>query len=374
MITREFAEQVKANVERIAGCNADIKYVWKNNGLKMTGITLVEDESKASPTVYLELMSPGSASETAEEVVRTIRQYKESSAEGFADNVGQIVKDKERLLERVLPRLVNYEWNKDFLQTAPHRKFLDLAITYVVELQDEGTTATAKALNAHDNVTTEAANTRSTAAIKATKEKGPTTANTANTQSTITEKAANEDAPTAAKLVNGQSGAANESWAANGQSIATTKVMNGWLETSGATEEELYGAAMRNVKERGFTALPLGDVLRMIEAERKIMEQITPADVRIIVLSNEDCLFGANVMCVPEIIETVAEAEGADLIILPSSLHEVLAIPMDGMFNVSDLRLMVMEVNGHSVPLEDKLSDNVYIFDRQKKSVRIAEM
>ena len=48
---------------------------------------------------------------------------------------------------------------------------------------------------------------------------------------------------------------------------------------------------------------------------------------------------------------------------LPSSVHEVLAIPADPSLKVTDLQQLVMEANLLHVPMDERLSDNVYYYD-----------
>ena len=61
----------------------------------------------------------------------------------------------------------------------------------------------------------------------------------------------------------------------------------------------------------------------------------------------------------------------SDLYILPSSRHEILALPTD-MGTPERLRMMVGEVNETEVRAEDLLCDNVYIFSRKTRSVTVA--
>ena len=62
---------------------------------------------------------------------------------------------------------------------------------------------------------------------------------------------------------------------------------------------------------------------------------------------------------------------GSDLYILPSTIHELLAVPSD-IGDPQELRMMVAAVNENDVPKEELLSDNVYYYDRTTGKVRIA--
>lgn len=78
------------------------------------------------------------------------------------------------------------------------------------------------------------------------------------------------------------------------------------------------------------------------------------------VLSNVQKVNGASALLDKEIMNTVIERVGNDFYILPSSLHEVLIVPADAGMDVSDLEVMVQEVNATQVSIEDKLSDHVF--------------
>ena len=59
------------------------------------------------------------------------------------------------------------------------------------------------------------------------------------------------------------------------------------------------------------------------------------------------------------------------VVVLPSSIHEVLILPDNGFFEVPALNEMVKEVNETQVPDEDILSDHVYYYDRKERRLRL---
>ena len=62
----------------------------------------------------------------------------------------------------------------------------------------------------------------------------------------------------------------------------------------------------------------------------------------------------------------------SDLIILPSSIHEVLLLPYEANLSFQELTDMVSHINRAEVPVEDRLSDQVYLYSRNLDSVVIA--
>lgn len=87
------------------------------------------------------------------------------------------------------------------------------------------------------------------------------------------------------------------------------------------------------------------------------------------VLTNRRGIYGASCMLYRDIIKDFADQEGADVIILPSSIHEVLLFPDHLMFDHAFLCRTVQEINQEDVPKEDVLSDRIYIFSRETGTI-----
>lgn len=71
---------------------------------------------------------------------------------------------------------------------------------------------------------------------------------------------------------------------------------------------------------------------------------------------------GAAVLLREDALKAVFEKLG-EFYILPSSIHEVLLLPVDDGVSASDLRGMVKEINATKVRPAEQLSDNVYKYD-----------
>lgn len=61
-----------------------------------------------------------------------------------------------------------------------------------------------------------------------------------------------------------------------------------------------------------------------------------------------------------------------DLVILPSSIHEVLLIPYEDHICFEELTDTVSHINRAEVPVEDRLSDQVYLYSRSLDAVTLA--
>ena len=72
----------------------------------------------------------------------------------------------------------------------------------------------------------------------------------------------------------------------------------------------------------------------------------------------------------PELHE-LAESLESDLYILPSSVHEVIAVSSD-MGSPEMLAQMVVEVNMQEVSLDERLSNQVYHYDKDLRKLTLA--
>jgi len=89
------------------------------------------------------------------------------------------------------------------------------------------------------------------------------------------------------------------------------------------------------------------------------------------VLSNQVGLNGAGCILYPDALKNFANSLGRDLIILPSSIHEVLITPDNAEMSYENFAEMVTSINQNEVPPEDQLSNQVYLYQRADERLRI---
>lgn len=87
------------------------------------------------------------------------------------------------------------------------------------------------------------------------------------------------------------------------------------------------------------------------------------------ILTNERGLFGAACMLYEDAVADFADRMESDVIILPSSIHEVLLLPDRKSFDYDSLCEIVKSVNSTAVSREDFLSDSLYLYSRSRKTV-----
>lgn len=127
-------------------------------------------------------------------------------------------------------------------------------------------------------------------------------------------------------------------------------VTNQILEKARLRVKELEVAAVRNTEKAGF-----------------LTERILPG---LYVLTNKEKVYGANIFLFPAEIASLAEKLQSDLFIIPSSVHELLAVRTDGL-EPEKVKKMIRDMNSTQIDPEEILSYSLYRFDRQSKTIRI---
>ena len=170
---------------------------------------------------------------------------------------------------------------------------------------------------------------------------------------------------------------------AGSDGVYTNLINNELTEKEGVTEEELFKAANENTKNLfPVTVKNMNEVISEIifgdselsgemEEEFKEVMMETQDERSMYVITNESKLYGAASILYEEPLHELAEKFGSDLYILPSSVHEVIAVSAD-MGSPDDLAEMVYEINMEQVDIDDRLSNQVYCYDKDLRTLRLA--
>ena len=152
--------------------------------------------------------------------------------------------------------------------------------------------------------------------------------------------------------------------------IASAPVTDDLLRHYGVTAEQLHEDAIAN-SQRMLPA-QLDSMQNMLfgmmtpEASDTLRDEPYPGST-MLVLTNNVQLNGAAALFYPGVMDQAAERLGGDFIVLPSSTHEVIMIPADGMTDFRSLEKMVKDINRSQVAPEERLSDHVYHYDAQER-------
>lgn len=144
----------------------------------------------------------------------------------------------------------------------------------------------------------------------------------------------------------------------DGDEHASLVVGDGLLKAWGVSQEELHEIAIENCKR---TRPELLESLNVMVG----FPDFGPTTV---VITNTKCMYGAACLFYPGVIERLAKTFNGDFVVLPSSVHEVIAVPAE---NVDDLIDMVRQINQAEVSPSDRLSDNVYRYYSNENKLKM---
>lgn len=159
------------------------------------------------------------------------------------------------------------------------------------------------------------------------------------------------------------------------------------LEAFGVSEGQVHKAALFNLRVKNtYTFAPMHELLASMqtealgeEAQREAIEaaRASRAMTPIFVLSNSDGVCGAAEILDEELMRNIAKDLGR-YAVLPSSIHEVIVVPLESTDVKDDLQKsaldeMIQSVNATNLaPWPDEiLSDHCYVFDTRKRRLTI---
>lgn len=275
----------------------------KNNGLALHGVCIHKKGDSISPVVYLEeFIQHNVIGELNPENLADIF-LKKCHQEEIPQTVVAGLKDFGMVKERVRIKLVNHAANLRELVNSPHRKFLDLAIAYYLDLDI---------------------------------------------------------------AISGQH--------------ASVAITNELMEIWGVSEDELYRLGMAKLLEKGACCITgMLDVLKEIaQEEQSMISEEAVAEFEkdqngpdLYVAANQKRHLGANCLLNVSLLQELADRKGCNLIIFPSSIHELVILPQkDGNENCMGTE-DVQAINTAQVAREDWLSNSIYRYDREKKEVSL---
>lgn len=293
------------------GAEAEIRQSYKNNGIVLDGLSIRRSDAQMSPNLYLNnYFTEYENGRELEDIMRDIaEQYLtlHMDIELEPDDIFNF----EKIKKQIILRLVNVEKNEKLLEEAPYIPYEDLAITFrwLAGMDDGG--------------------------------------------------------------------------------IATMLIRNRELHTWGISVDELYSIALTNTMRLFPPVLrPLGnmlmgylkDISESLSIEGLDSEGLHDEVARYMagerfhpvfyVLTNEQGINGATCMIYPGVIASFAMSLQQDLYVLPSSIHEVILVPDEEEISAEILQGMVKEANDTIVFDSEILSDNVYYYSRNEKSIK----
>ena len=309
----EFLNYLTENLEKEFGSEADISRhkIMKNNEVYLDALTLNTYSSNISATVYtydyfLEFKNGKSPENILNEIISIFRNNHKSNLDI------SFINDFLQIKSRIAIKIINFDSNSALLKNIPYKKFLDLAIVFYIIIQH-------------------------------------------------------------APLGN-----------------ASIMVNNNHLKLWNIDTEVLYETAYHNtIQLLGCEIKDMDSIikefliedLKQLSSEHcqthllnnnqdinKFADSIISGlhsggqDRPMYVLTNNERFLGACCMLFTDTLKSFAKQQQSDLYILPSSIHEVILIPVSKSPSKNELCTMVREINRTEVSAVDILSDNVYYY------------
>ena len=150
---------------------------------------------------------------------------------------------------------------------------------------------------------------------------------------------------------------------------ASFLVTNDQMHSLRLSGEEIMAQAHMNDHKQGYSCRGITEVIRELMKDEEISGEMSEGlpvaedPDSMYVLSKNSGMDGASAVTDRSFLRSVHDRLGEDFYILPSSRHEVLAIPYSHSPGIDELKEMVRSVNLNEVDPSDKLSDQVYFFN-----------
>ena len=164
----------------------------------------------------------------------------------------------------------------------------------------------------------------------------------------------------------------------------TLPITNEIMESMGVDQQQLKETALANISDQDYSFKSMRDVLigmmfpdGIPENDPMVDLMLPPEDAgtQMYVLSNTQNVNGAAEILNQKAMDEIAEKLGGDFIVLPSSVHETIVLPINEDMDPKELEGMVQQINAGVVSDEDKLSDHVFQYDSESHElVRMDKM
>lgn len=257
----------------------------KNNGIKLHGVTIKGKGQMVAPTFYIEsFLEEYSKESIVSSIACRIIELKNKYDVNKEIDMS-FFESYEQVKDRLGIRLVNWSMNEEYLKELPHVQYLDFAIIFSVQVEDD------------------------------------------------------------------QIG--------EGEIIVRNEHIKLW----GVSINDLYSDAKRKMSWRNpYILRSIQDIIKENTDVDMDMENEEAVD-SIYVLTNEKKYYGSSAILYDGVLDEVYEKVGGDFYILPSSIHEVIILPISEKIQAEEqLSNMVKEINESQLERQDVLSNNIYIY------------
>jgi len=166
-----------------------------------------------------------------------------------------------------------------------------------------------------------------------------------------------------------------------GDGRISTMINNQMMEYYNLSTDELHDIALDNLSKMDIQFRTMRDVLidmmfpDGMREDDPMVAMLPPEEEKpsMYVLTANNMLNGAMALLDQKTMDDISQKLGGDFIVLPSSVHESILLPVNGAYDEHSLESLVRDVNASIVAPEERLSDHVYIYDSVEKELVLAD-
>lgn len=152
---------------------------------------------------------------------------------------------------------------------------------------------------------------------------------------------------------------------------ASILVRNSHLEMWNITENELLQEAIANTSNTmEFEVMPMLEMLRGHAVDVREFESANADDNIMMVATNKRRHFGAVFIIFKDKLKEMSDTFGCDYYIIPSSVHELILMPVTQDNNMEYLDEMITYINEAEVSREEVLANHAYMYVRQEEVLK----
>lgn len=141
MTYQEFKQHIANVIQAKLGSSVKVtvQEIIKNNNTRLDGLTILSNQLNISPTIYLnyyysQYQNGKPLNDIYHDILMTYEQNKPKSCIDIS-----FFTEYEKVKNRIVFKLINYERNHELLEKVPHYRYLDLAIVFNCLLESNAT-------------------------------------------------------------------------------------------------------------------------------------------------------------------------------------------------------------------------------------------
>lgn len=152
---------------------------------------------------------------------------------------------------------------------------------------------------------------------------------------------------------------------------AITKVTKSLLDFLNLSEQEIFDLALKNCNTNWKVNVKcMGAIIEELAEDIKLNSQI-PNKPTMTIVSTDKGTNGATVIFYTDILKQISDKWNMDLIIIPSSIHEVIVFPSCIDSTTEELKNMICSVNKEQLQKDEILDYIPYIYKRENNGIEM---